>query len=166
MCTFPTPCWCHTCPKPNDYNNSLISDAHVLPLTSPDCFNNLYRELRSLVLLSWTLLSQNFTHLYLYNTDNGVLPRSPSTAAFEVLYDTERIYLQNFPCTSSIDSRYWVPQISDPYNNIGETSLSNKSRDKEIGKPPILLMTRFSVNTALSAWADNVWSGTDQNQNH
>jgi hypothetical protein len=23
-------------------------------------------------------------------------------------------------------------------------------------------MTRFSVNTALSAWADNVWSGTDQ----
>jgi len=54
------------------------------------------------------------------------------------------------------------PQISDLYTNIGKTSLSNTSRDNEIGKPPTVFMTRFSVNTALSACADNVRSGTDQ----
>ena len=108
------------------------------------------------------MFSQMFTHLYLYNTDNGVLPKSLSTGAFEVLYDTARIYLQNFLCTSSTDSRYFVAQISDPYNNIGKTSLSNKSRDNEIGKAPTVFMTRFSVNTTLSACADNVRSDTDK----
>ena len=72
----------------------------------------------------------------------GCRPNSPITAAFDVLDETRKMYLQYFICTASIGPAYFVPQISAPYikKKIGKTILSKRLRARVIGIPPQVLM--------------------------
>ena len=58
----------------------------------------------------------------------GCRPNTPITAAFDVLDETRKMYLQYFICTASIGPAYFVPQISAPYIKIGKTILSKRSK--------------------------------------
>ena len=79
----------------------------------------------------------------------GYRPNSPITAAFDVLDETRKMYLQYFICTASIGPAYFVPQISAPYIKIGKTILSKRSRARVIGIPPQVLMVFFDFKNCF-----------------
>ena len=93
----------------------------------------------------------------------GCRPNSPITAAFDVLDETRKMYLQYFICTASIGPAYFVPQISAPYIKIGKTILSKRSRARVIGIPPQVLMVFLILKIALSACDAN---RTDNKSHH
>ena len=82
----------------------------------------------------------------------GFRPNSAYSIYVGVLLRSFAMFLKNWLCTVSIKFDDWKPQVSQPYNRIGSTVLSNNSswRPKGIWRLFIRLYKRCS---AFFAWS-------------